>query len=89
MAARHVEAMRERVPQTIDMTPGGEFVAPPARSTWPLRLGISAAVVAVIAGAVTVAALFLWVASVMLPVALVAGAIAYVAFRLQGWQRRR
>ena len=79
--------MRDRVPQTIDMTAGGEFVAPPTRPTWPLRLGVGAALVAVIAGAVTVAAVFLWVASVMLPVALIAGAIAYAAFRLQGWQR--
>ena len=75
--------MRERVPQTIDMTAAGEFVAPPARATWPLRLGLGAAMVAVVAGAVTVAALFLWIASVMLPVALVAGAVAYVAFRVQ------
>ena len=75
--------MRNRVPQTIDMTPGGDFVAPPARATWPLRLGLGAAIVAVVAGAVTVAAVFLWIASVMLPVALVAGAIAYAAFRLQ------
>ncbi len=71
------------------MTAGGEFVAPPARPTWPLRLGLGAALVAVVAGAVTVAAVFLWVASVMLPIALIAGAVAYAAFRLQGWQRRR
>ncbi len=70
------------------MTAGGAFVAPPARSTWPLRLGLGAALVAVAAGAVSLAALFLWVASIMLPVALVAGVIAYAAFRLQGRQRR-
>ena len=81
--------MRERVPQTIDMTKGGEFVAPRPTVTWPLRLGIGAAVIAVIAGAVTLAALVLWVASIMLPIALVAGAIAYGAFRLQRWQARR
>ena len=81
--------MRDRVPQTIDMTAGGDFVAPQARSSWPLRLGVAAAIVAVVAGAVTIAAVLLWVASVMLPVAIVAGAIAYAAFRLQGWQRSR
>ncbi len=76
--------MRERVPQTIDMTADGEFVHAQPRPTWPLRLGLGAALVAVVAGAVTVAAVFLWIASVMLPVALVAGAVAYLAFRLQG-----
>ncbi len=81
--------MRDRVPQTIDMTAGGEFVAPPARSTWPLRLGLGAALVALVAGATVVAALFLWVASILLPVALVAAAVAYAAFRFQAWQRRR
>ncbi len=65
------------------MTPGGDFVSPPSRPTWQLRLGVGAAVVAVVAGALTVAAVFLWLASVLLPVALVAAAVAYVVFRLQ------
>jgi hypothetical protein len=86
--------MRDRMPVTIDMTPAGEFVRPapkPALSLgkWPLRIGIAATVVALIAGAVTVAALFLWVASLLLPVALVAGAIAYGAFRFQALRNRR
>ena len=80
--------MRERVPQTIDMTAAGDFVAPKQAGipVWPLRIGLGAAAVALVAGAMVVAALFLWVASVLLPVALVAGAVAYVAFRLQRWR---
>ncbi len=68
------------------MTPSGEFVATPAGSVWPLRIGVGAALVAAIAGVLAVAAVFLWVASMLLPIALVAAAVAYVAFRLQGWR---
>jgi MFS superfamily sulfate permease-like transporter len=46
-------------------------------------------VIAAIAGAVVVAALVLWVASVMIPVALVAGVVAYAAFRFQVWRAQR
>jgi nitrogen fixation-related uncharacterized protein len=31
----------------------------------------------------------LWVASIMIPVALVAGVVAYAAFRFQMWRSRR
>jgi len=88
-----VTGMRDRVPKTIDMTASGEFVAPAGRSSplgaWPIRIGLGAAAVAAVAGAVVLAAIFLWVASVLFPVALVAGAIAYVAFRYQARPRRR
>ncbi len=72
------------------MTTQGEFVVPPApRSSWPLRLGVGAALVAAVAGGLAVAALFLWVASVLIPVALVAGVVAYAAFRFQVWRLKR
>ena len=32
------------------------------------------------------AAIFLWLASILLPVALIAGAVAYAAFKLQLWR---
>jgi len=85
---------RVHVPRTIDMTPEGEFVTqpvPPAPGAglWAVRLGLGAAVVAAIAGALVVAALVLWVASVMIPVALVAGLVAYAAFRFQMWRAQR
>jgi hypothetical protein len=91
--------MRQRGPQainvkTIDMTPSGEFVSPPPRpaaaaSIWPLKLAFGAATVAVVAGAVALAAIFLWVASVLIPIAVVAGALAYGAFRFQQWRNHR
>ena len=81
------------MPRTIDMTPDGDFVSPRPRSRPPggfaITLGVGAAVVAAIAGAVVVAALVLWVASIMIPVALVAGVVAYAAFRFQSWRTRR
>ena len=75
-----------RYPQTLDMTPAGEFLPRPAALSWTARIGIVATLIAVGAGVLTVAALFLWIASLLLPVALVAAAIAYMAYRLQ---RRR
>jgi hypothetical protein len=85
---------RTHVPRTLDMTPDGEFVAPyvpepRGPGVWAVRLGLAAAVVAAIAGAVVVAALMLWVASVMIPVALIAGVVAYAAFRFQVWRAQR
>ena len=93
LAACHVFSMRDQMPRILDMTPQGEFVRQPVRmdrtANWPLRLGLGAAVVAIVTGGLAVAALFLWVASVLLPVALVAGGVAYVAFRYQRWRARR
>jgi hypothetical protein len=76
------------------MTPDGEFVTQPVpdphgAGLWAVRLGLGAALVAAIAGAVAVAALVLWVASVMIPVALIAGVVAYAAFRFQVWRAQR
>lgn len=81
--------MRERTPLLLDMKPDGEFAASASPMRWPLRLGIGAALVAIAASGLLLAALFLWVASVLLPVAIVAGAVAYAAFRYQAWRARR
>jgi hypothetical protein len=85
--------MTEQTPRIIDMTPEGDFVSPQPRTRPPggfaVTLGLSAAIVAAIAGAVVVAALLLWVASIMIPIALVAGVVAYAAFRFQMWRVRR
>jgi hypothetical protein len=85
--------MNERTPRIIDMTPDGDFVTPhqPTRpaGAWAVKLGLSAAIIAAVAGAVAVAALLLWVASIMIPVALLAGLVAYGAFRFQMWRARR
>jgi hypothetical protein len=91
--SRHVFLMTEQMPRIIDMTPDGDFVSPrPERrpaGSFAVALGLSAAIVATIAVAVAVAALVLWVASIMIPVALVAGVVAYAAFRFQMWRTRR
>ena len=82
--------MRDQMPRVLDMTPQGEFVSHSAyrsgSATWPLRLGLGAAVVAAVTGGLAIAAIFLWLASVLIPVALVAGGVAYVAFRYQKWR---
>ena len=70
------------------MTPQGDFRSPAPGSPWPLRLGLGAALVAAIAGGLALAAVFLWVASVLVPIALVAGLVAYVALRFQMWRVR-
>ncbi len=76
-------------PETvIDMTPDGGMLPPPrARLSWPTRIGIGAVIVAVIAGLAAAAAVFLWLASVLIPIALLAALIAYVALRIQLWRR--
>ncbi len=74
-------------PETIDMTPEGDIV-PPARPglSWPMRIGIGAVVVAVLAGLAASAAILLWLASVLIPIAVVAALIAYAALRFQLWR---
>ncbi len=77
------------------MTPQGDFLLPPdapagaPRPVWAVRLGLGAALVAAVAGGLALAAVFLWVASVLIPVALIAGVVAYAAFRFQMWRHRR
>jgi hypothetical protein len=69
--------------QTIDLTPAGEFLPRQAALPWTAKVGIVATLIAVGAGIAAVAAVLLWIASLLLPVALVAGAVAYAAYRLQ------
>ncbi len=80
---RHTPPMIYRYRHTIDLTPAGEFLPRQVALSWTAKVGIVATLIAVTAGVATIAALFLWIASVLLPVALVAGAIAYAAYRLQ------
>jgi len=79
----NVHAMAYRAHTVIDMTPSGEFLPRPVRLPLAARVGIAAALVAVAATVAAAAALFLWLASVLLPVALIAAAVAYGAFKLQ------
>ncbi|MGI4977842.1 MAG: hypothetical protein ACRYG6_12950 [Janthinobacterium lividum] len=74
---------------TLDMTLDGGFAAPRARPAWGLRIGGAAALVAVIGLAVIGAALAIWLVATLLPVVLIAGVVAWVAFKVQAWRMRR
>lgn len=73
---------------TLDMTPEGEFRTPPP-TPWATKLLRYAIVVAVLAGAFAVAALVLWAALIMIPIAIGAALVAYGAFRWRMWKLRR
>jgi hypothetical protein len=67
--------------------PAGEFLprrqAAAGTGAVAARIGLGATLVAVIAASAAAAALLLWLVSVLLPVAVVAGLVAYTAFRIQ------
>ena len=84
-----------RTPPVIDMTPDGRFREPlrqgQASGWWPgfplsFKLLIGAVAVAVLAGTAAVAALALWVVSMLLPVMVIAGGVAYAAFKYRQWR---
>lgn len=77
----------ERSRPAVDMTPDGRFLPPP-RPPMNLRIGGIAVVVAVLAVGLGVAALALWFALILLPIAVGAAAVAWLAFRLQIWRAR-
>ncbi|HTR17872.1 MAG TPA: hypothetical protein VMI52_12680 [Acetobacteraceae bacterium] len=85
-----LSGMTKRSPIELDMTPDGQFRSPPPppRSglPWLARIGLGAAVVAALAGLVAGAALALWLVSILLPVAILAAVIAWLAFRIQLWR---
>jgi hypothetical protein len=75
----------------IDMTPEGEFREPaPSRASWLdrvlARVGAYSVLAAVVAGGLVIAALALVFAAVLLPIALLAGAIGFGAL---WWRARR
>jgi hypothetical protein len=80
--------MNQRRPPELDMTIEGEFVSPPVA---PLtsRILMWAVAVAIIAGALSLAAFALWLALLILPVALGAAVIAWAMFRYRLWRAQR
>ena len=70
------------------MTIEGEFVSPP---TPPItsRILMWAVVIAIIAGGLSLAAFALWLALLILPVALGAGVIAWAMLRYRLWRAQR
>lgn len=79
--------MSDRYPPQLDMLPDGSFRKPP-RPPILARVFLWAVVVAVIAGGLAAAAFALWIALLLVPVALLAGVIAWLAFRFQLWRAR-
>ena len=80
--------MNQRRPPEVAMTLDGEFVSPP---TAPItsRILMWAVVIAIIAGGLSLAAFALWLALLILPVALGAGIIAWAMFRYRMWRAQR
>jgi uncharacterized membrane protein YdbT with pleckstrin-like domain len=72
----------------LDMTPDGQFLEPPRESAAEklVRYGV---IVAAIAAVLALAALAFWLAVVLIPIALLAAAIAYGAFRWRMWRLGR
>lgn len=71
-------------PPTLDMLPDGTFRRPPT-VPFTTKLIVGAVLVAMVAGSIAVAVAALWVLSVILPVVIIAGGVAWLAMK---WQRR-
>lgn len=78
---------KERAPE-LDMTLEGEFISPQPP---PLanRLLLWAIIVAVMAGALCIAAFALWLALLILPVAVGAGVVAWGMYRYRLWRMQK
>lgn len=79
------------MPPTIDMRPDGSFRQPPRPGVVPLsaKMMLAAVVVAAVGVSVLVAALAIWVVSMLLPVVIIAGAGAYALYKYRRWQLLR
>jgi hypothetical protein len=77
--------MNTHRPPELDMTLEGGFVEPP-RPPIVSRVMLWAIIVAVLAGALSIAAFALWLAMLVLPVAVGAAVVAYGVFRFQAWR---
>lgn len=90
MVAGNMPGMRDpRHPPLLDMTPEGEFRDPPRPSTLDrilARTGGIAVLVLLATGGLVLAAVAVFFAALLLPVALAAGAVAFVSL---WWRARR
>ena len=80
--------METRRPPTIDMTPDGNF-RQPVRPSFSGRLILAAIGIAVVTGAAALAALALWFALALIPIAAVAALVGYLTIRYRMWRNRR
>jgi len=74
-----------RRPPELDMTIEGDFRTP-GRPPLLNRILLWAVIVAVVAGGLVFAALALWLALIILPVAIGAAVIAWAIWRYQVWR---
>ncbi len=72
----------------LDMTPDGQFRGPRRLPLSTRVLGIALAITA-IAAALAIGALALWFALILIPVALGAAAVAWLAWRYRLWRAGR
>jgi membrane protein implicated in regulation of membrane protease activity len=80
--------MNPRRPPELDMSINGEFVTPP-KPPLSSRILLGAIVIAVLAGALSLAAFALWLALIILPVAFAAAIVAWAIFRYRVWRAQR
>jgi fatty acid desaturase len=76
--------MSDRVPPDLDLLPDGTFR--PRRPPLAVRIFRWAVIVALLTATLALAAFALWFVLVLIPVAIVAGLIAWLAFRYQLWR---
>lgn len=72
----------------FDMAPDGRFLDPP-QMPLAARIFRTAVIVAVLAAGLAMAALALWFALILIPVAIGAALLAYGAFRWRLWRSGR
>ena len=76
---------RTRFPPMIEMSVDGRFIDP-RRISWPTRIAGVAIMIAVVAGAIGIAAIALWMATLLIPLAVLAGCVAWIAYKFQNWR---
>jgi fatty acid desaturase len=76
--------MSDRTPPELDLLPDGSYR--PRRPPVAARIFAWAIVIAAVAAALALAAFALWIALILIPVVVLAGLIAWLAFRYQVWR---
>lgn len=83
--------MGKRIPPVIDMRIDGSF-PPPRNASLAAKIASIAILVAVAAGGLVLFAailwLVLWTIAILLPVAVIAGVVAWGAYKYQSWKMR-
>jgi hypothetical protein len=81
--------MKQSQGPVLDMTPEGDFRPTGLRLPWPTRVFLVAIGVSFVAGLIASAALLIYVALLLIPVALGLAAFGYSSYRLQAWRAGR